>query len=252
MSRILASALVLALATGCVLRSTYQEQVSRADRLARESEARAERIRKLEEQQGNLELSRSALDEERVALIAELEQLRERKLQIAEELEQERSLRASQAQELRAIAGTYQSLVEELEQEVKSGQVEIHSLRGRLQVRALEGILFDSGSAEIKPAGQAVLRKVAARVRELPGHHIVIEGHTDSVPISKGCFPSNWELSSTRAARVVRYLVEQGIDAGKLAATGHGPQRPIGDNETAQGRARNRRIEIVLVPEGEG
>ena len=119
-------------------------------------------------------------------------------------------------------------------------------------MRALESILFDSGSSRIKRQGREVLAKVATQLRTLDGHRIVVEGHTDAVPIATERYPSNWELSAGRGASVVRFFVSEGVDATVLTAAGHGEYQPIADNGTREGRARNRRIEIVLVPVPQG
>lgn len=234
---------------GCVVsRATYDMEVERrvaleelAERRALEIEELGRRIGDLEKTGETLELERSALEQERLELIESLETMRAGNEELRIQVARERQLRQQRE-------ATYGQLVEHLESEVAEGNIEIHRLRGRLQVRALEGILFDSGSAAIKPAGARVLSKIAREVREIPDHSVRVEGHTDPVPISTARFPSNWELSVARAAGVVRFLIEQGLEPDKLSAVGFGPYQPIADNDTAAGRARNRRIEIVLVP----
>ena len=113
-------------------------------------------------------------------------------------------------------------------------------------------ILFDSGKAEIKPEGRDVLLKVGNVLRTVQDKQIRIEGYTDTVPIGaalRGRYPTNWELSTQRATTVLRFLQEKGgVDGKYLAAMGYGPYRPVADNTTDEGRAENRRIEIVLTP----
>lgn len=104
----------------------------------------------------------------------------------------------------------------------------------------------------INPDGRTVLAHVAEQIGRISGHRVRVEGHTDSLPISTERFPSNWELSAARAAGVARFLVESGLDPAKLTAAGRGEFHPIATNDSAKGRARNRRIEIVLVPEDGG
>ncbi len=116
----------------------------------------------------------------------------------------------------------------------------------------MDEILFDSGKTTIKPQGIQVLKRVGKVLLNVKDQDIRIEGHTDNVPIGPELakwYPTNWELSAARATAVARYLQEQiGVDPRLLSATGHGQYQPIASNETAQGQARNRRIEIVLVP----
>ncbi len=106
-------------------------------------------------------------------------------------------------------------------------------------------VLFEPGSASIRPEGQAVLNRIAEQLVVLP-NHITVEGHTDNVPIS-GVFPSNWELSTARASSVLRSLIAlHGLDPSKGTAAGYADQKRVAPNDTAKGRAKNRRVEIVV------
>jgi len=141
---------------------------------------------------------------------------------------------------------TYQAVREYLRQQ---GLEDIISARLEdrgviLEIR--DSILFDSGKADIKAEAADVLRKVAGIIRSVP-NQIIVEGHTDNVPINTPQYPSNWELSVDRAVRVVRFLIERHHIAPKrFLATGYGEYHPVADNETAAGRARNRRVNIVI------
>ena len=150
------------------------------------------------------------------------------------------------------MQSTYNELVNMMESEIKRGEITISELEGRLTVNMVDRILFASGSAEIKEEGLAVLQRVADAVSDIKDKDIQVEGHTDNVNISKRLqetFASNWELSATRAATVVRFLRGTGIPGERLSAVGFGPFRPVADNKTAEGRSQNRRIQIVLVPQ---
>ena len=122
-----------------------------------------------------------------------------------------------------------------------------------LTVSIQDRVLFDSGEADLKPAGAAVLRKVATILASHPNLKIHVIGHTDNVPIrpaARNRFPSNWELSTTRATAAVRFLTEiAGVDPRRLGAVGYGEFRPVADNTTPEGRARNRRIAITILSE---
>jgi chemotaxis protein MotB len=161
---------------------------------------------------------------------------------------------AAIAEKERAIAGvksTYDSLVSELKQEIKQGEVQITQLKDKLTVNMVEKILFDSGSAVIKKNGTRVLDRVAEILKGLSGQQIKVEGHTDNVPIGPGLaekFPTNWELSTARATTVVRYLQGRGVSPTVLSAEGYADYRPVSPNDTDEGKAKNRRIEIVLIP----
>ena len=116
-----------------------------------------------------------------------------------------------------------------------------------LVVRVLtDKLLFDSGSAALQPDGTPLLREIASLLNLDRRHPITVEGNTDNQPIHGGQFPSNWELSTDRATTVLRFLISHGVAASRLAATGYADLHPLASNATAAGRAKNRRVEIVL------
>jgi chemotaxis protein MotB len=107
-------------------------------------------------------------------------------------------------------------------------------------------LLFASGSATLKSAGLPLLDEVAVLLNVDHTHPITVAGHTDNEPISSAQFPSNWELSTARATNVVRYLISRGVNDQRLAAAGYAALHPLVSNATASGRAKNRRVEILL------
>ena len=142
-------------------------------------------------------------------------------------------------------------LEEQMRAELESKDVTISKLQGKLTVNILDRILFDSGEAVVRTDGEAVLQKIAAFLAQHPELKIHVIGHTDNVPIRAGArsrFASNWELSTARALAAVRFLTERaGVSPQRLGAVGYGEFRPIADNATAEGRARNRRIAITIL-----
>jgi len=161
------------------------------------------------------------------------------------------ALKESQKEKVQKVSTTYQDLLEKMKKEIAEGQVTISELKGKLTVNMVEAILFDTGKAEVKPEGLEILKKVISILKGETEKAIRIEGHTDAVPITGNLakrFPTNWELSAARAINVTRFLQEQGIDPDVLSAVAYGEYKPIADNETPEGRAMNRRIEIILVP----
>jgi chemotaxis protein MotB len=117
-----------------------------------------------------------------------------------------------------------------------------------LVIRLLtDKVVFDSGRADLKPKAEPVLRQVAKLIRTDPSHPVMVEGHTDPVPIQAAQFPTNWELSTARASRVVRTLIDGGVGRRRLGAAGYAWLHPIASNKTAAGRSRNRRVDIVLL-----
>lgn len=180
-----------------------------------------------------------------------IEQLNTRRDQLDKHLE-ECQLTASemlrQQQELNSREARLRQL---LEQELRDKNVEIENLKGRLTLRMLNRILFDSGSAEILASGRQVLDKVANAITHLQDK-IRIVGHTDNVRIGiqlKNRYPSNWELSAARASSVVRYFEEQHqIAPLRLEAVGLSKYHPLAPNDNDENRQRNRRVEIILTP----
>jgi chemotaxis protein MotB len=121
-----------------------------------------------------------------------------------------------------------------------------------LKVVFIDKILFDSGSVEINAKGKKILLVVADSIRAHKDQKLLVEGHTDNLPLGaslKERFPSNWELSTARAAAVVRFLQKEGqLQPERLSARGYSYYRPVASNRTKEGRHQNRRIEIILGP----
>jgi len=161
------------------------------------------------------------------------------------------SLVKAREEQVRKVSSTYENLLEKMKSEISQGQVTISELKGRLTVNMVDSILFDPGKAEVKKGGREILGKVISILKDVSDQSIRIEGHTDDVPISRALaqrYPTNWELSAARAINVARFLQDQGIDPGNLSAVAYGEWKPVATNDTAEGKAKNRRIEINLVP----
>lgn len=118
--------------------------------------------------------------------------------------------------------------------------------RGLVLTILNDSVLFEPGQAMLQPSGLAILNLVTTRLAALP-NDIAVEGHTDSRPISTSRYPSNWELSTSRATSVLRYMLLQGFDSARISAAGYADTRPVADNATPEGQAANRRVEIVIV-----
>jgi len=155
--------------------------------------------------------------------------------------------------EMAATAKTRNTLEEEMRAALQSKDIAISQLQGRLTVNILDHVLFDSGETALKPEGQEILRRLAAVLAAHTNRAIHVIGHTDNVPIratARSRFPSNWELSAARATAAVRFLHEQaGVNPRQLGALGYGEFHPVADNATPEGRAKNRRIAVVILPE---
>jgi chemotaxis protein MotB len=208
-----------------VMEAEMQQEVNKYTLTTAELEAELEN-RRLAQKSLNDKIS--TVSGERSKLLTQLEQEQESKNQIA-------------------------NLKSRLEQELDESRVEISHLKNQMTVIKLTSeILFDSGSAEIKPAGQKVLSIIADSLNAYPGRAISVEGHTDNVPVlNKDRYESNWELSAARALAAVKFFQQSNqVDPTRLRVVGHGEYHPVSSNETAEGRKLNRRIEIrLLAPE---
>ncbi|MCF7800535.1 MAG: OmpA family protein [Candidatus Marinimicrobia bacterium] len=125
-----------------------------------------------------------------------------------------------------------------------AGQVKVEEDGRGAVITISDLILFPSGEADFLTDAEDVLLKIKELINQFK-YHVKVEGHTDNVPINTPEFPSNWELSANRASKIVRFFIEQGVDPDRLSAEGFAEYRPIEDNSTIEGRAKNRRVEIV-------
>ena len=157
--------------------------------------------------------------------------------------QQEAQLRTASQQKL----SQYDSLVKNLTEEVKKGELQVRQYKDMLTVDVAEQLFFDSGRADLKDTGKSVLKKVGEALKSYDDKVIRVDGHTDNVPIKTKVFPSNWELSVARATTVVRYLQEVGIPPERMVASGRAEYQPVSENDSADGRKKNRRIEITLI-----
>jgi chemotaxis protein MotB len=156
-------------------------------------------------------------------------------------------LRKSQAT-AEARAALFKQLIMKFQKMIDAGQLKIALRNGRMVIELPDDVLFDSGQTQIKTAGKQALTQIATVLRTISDRHFQVAGNTDNVPIDTPTFPSNWELSTRRAVEVVRFLVAQGMRPELLSAAGYGEFDPVAPNDSADGRARNRRIEISLQP----
>lgn len=186
----------------------------------------------------DLEDSRATM----ASLSSTVDTLRDDKQKILQEKEQAVS----------KLKNTYDDLVSEMQSEIQDGKIQITQLKDKLSLRMVDKILFDSGSAVVKPEGRKVLDRVSEILKTVQDKQIRIEGHTDNVPIGSRLqekFPTNWELSTIRATNVVRYLTENGgVNPDLMSVAGYSEFRPVASNETDEGKSKNRRIEITLLP----
>jgi chemotaxis protein MotB len=154
---------------------------------------------------------------------------------------------------IRNLQSTKRQIETDLKKQIKSHQIKLEEMEGKLKVTFIDKILFDSGSIRINKNGQALLLTLAESLRDNHSQNIIIQGHTDNVEIGpelRKFYPTNWELSATRSTTVLRYLIESaGIAPERCVASAYSYYKPVASNQTEAGRKQNRRIEIVLLPQ---
>ena len=249
-SPLLLSLLVL---SACMVgKSTYEDELrarqacqSTLKQCNQESRDLEAGLQSLQQRVEKETVTNAALLEELATLQAEREEnLREVAMYQQELKEQET--------QISRVTDTYKNLIENLSQEINEGKIRIDQSETRLKLNLVDKILFPSGSATLTDKGRVVLDKVGFALKDINDRRIMIEGHTDDVPLSpklQKMYGSNWGLSALRATSVVHYLQEEaGIDPRLLGATGYSMYRPFQENDSPEGRQANRRIEIILTP----
>ncbi len=232
------AALVLAGATAFVL-------LRKLDAAQVEAASATGKALDLQQQLASLRTGKAELDTRLERLEAEKSDLMALKNELSRDVQ-------AKAEEIARLKGTYDELQEKMKAEIAKGEIRLSQAGGRLKVDMVDKVLFDSGEAQISKRGEEVLARVGAVLAQVQDRQIQVAGHTDDSPISSRLvdrFPSNWELSTARATNVVRFFQDKaGLPGKRLVASGYGQFSPISSNKTASGRARNRRIEILLTP----
>jgi chemotaxis protein MotB len=211
------------LATGCVTKGDYEKL---------EADKNGE-IAALKKDKTALEQQKTSLEQQQAESRKQIDALEQEKAKLATASQQDKS--------------QYDALVRNLTEEVKRGELQVRQYKDMLTVDVAEQMFFDSGRADLKDTGKAVLKKVSEALKGYEDKVIRVVGHTDNVPIKTKVFPSNWELSVARATTVVRYLQETGIPPDRMIASGRAEYQPVAENDTPDGRKKNRRIEITLI-----
>jgi chemotaxis protein MotB len=218
------------LAAGCVSKGDYEKL---------ETDKNGE-IAALKKDKTALEQQKTSLEQQQADSKKQIDALQQEKASLEQQKAQLRSTSEQKQTQ-------YDALVANLTEEVKKGELQVRQYKDMLTVDVAEQLFFDSGRADLKETGKSVLKKVGDALKGYDDKVIRVVGHTDNVPIKTKLFPSNWELSVARATTVVRYLQETGIPPERMIASGRAEYQPVAENDTPDGRKKNRRIEITLV-----
>jgi chemotaxis protein MotB len=243
-------AVVLAAACG-PSQEDFDARGARIEELEGQLQEASRRYQQAQEQIETLTAENGAMSERLTALGEDVSALRSRAGQLTTDLEEaqrraeELARRERQHQERLA---TFRGMLCRFQAMIQSGRLRVRIVRGRMVIEMPSNILFRSGSANLSDEGEEALTEVAGVLSSIQGRDFQVAGHTDNVPIRRSRFRSNWQLSTARALEVVEFLQEHGVAPAHLSAAGYSEHAPSASNDSEEGRAANRRIEIVLMP----
>lgn len=256
--RVLIPAALALLSSGCVMKSTHDMTLQE---LNTTKNALGDARETIASQEATITKNREELENNQVKIgLAhdELAKLELKKLQLQNELADANNklqLSQSQLETMRQIEAEtqkrndiYARFVKELQKMIDGGQLTVSIEGGRIVINLPDEVLFRSGSATLGDKGKGALAPIAAVLARFTERRFQVEGYTDNVPIKSERYATNWELSAARALSVVHLLIDEGVAPQNLSAAGFGEYRPRATNDTPEGRAQNRRIEIVMLP----
>ncbi len=249
---LLSGLLTVLVAVGCgIPEEQYNAKVKEAQKLKKNLDAATAANKKLETQLFEMRAENQKMAERLQELGDDVEKLLGEKSDLSEDLKQtrDREARLRREQEAqKARMAKYRQVIEKFRALVTSGKLKIRIVRGQMVVEMSSNILFESGKSKLSEEGEEALAELAKVLVSISDRSFQIAGHTDNVPMKSKKFPSNWELSGARAVTVVRFLQDQGVNPKNLSGAGYAEFQSATTNNTEEGRAANRRIEIVLLP----
>lgn len=243
--------LSLVVLSACVSSGKYEEAVAETDKMRNSLDVTQEELSASEAEIDKMRNSLGSAEEELSVSKAELDRLRESLGITQDELSASKAEIATLSQieaETKRRNEIYAQFVNRLQSMIDGGQLTVSIDAGRIVINLPNNVLFNSGSASLNSEGQEALAQIGGVLKNFSDRRFQVEGHSDNVPIKSARFPSNWELSTTRALAVVHLLTDMGVTPENLSAAGFGEFRPRADNDTDEGRKLNRRIEIVMLP----
>ncbi len=242
MKRVLFSFVLLA--AGCVSSGRYDAAVAELDACKAEGVKQKAAYADLEKAKAELQEHLDQVQTKLKETTDQLETLGAEKQKLESDLVELRR----QEEAARASAAIFQDLVAKLKGMIDAGQLSVYIRNGRMLVKLPDNVLFDPGRTNIKAEGQEAIAQLTTALQAIPGRKFQVAGHTDNIPIHTARYPSNWELSTARAVVVVNFMIESGMEPFRLSAAGFADTDPVATNDTPEGKAQNRRIEIELLP----
>jgi len=201
-------------------------------------------IDKARGQATGLQAQLDKLAAEKQALESEIQALKDELMRLTGE----RDANANAVAKAKARIEMFKSMLAKFKKMMESGKIKIRIANNKMIVEMASAILFPSGKAKLSEEGEVALGEVASILATIGDRAFQVAGHTDNIPIDNAKFGSNWELSAARAVAVVEFMIEKGMAPENLSAAGYADTQPVAGNLSEEGRAQNRRIEIVLQP----
>jgi len=198
----------------------------------------------------NLNHDKDALTNANSSVLNDLNALStESKMTIADQAKRLKTLQ-NMIQAQKDVMAKLKNSISDALMKYKSDELSVYTKDGNVYVSLQEKLLFKSGSDVVDPKGKEALKSLAQVLNSTSDITVLIEGHTDNIPIKTNQFKDNWDLSTARATSIVRILtMDNGFDSNRITATGKGQFHPVNSNETTEGRASNRRTEVILSPD---
>lgn len=243
---------VLLFAAGCVSKGTHEELQRQFDEQAAELADRNTRIISLEEALASEEEKSRQLQRQIDELTRQQAELLKDRASLATSVEEMQAALADanrRKAEADARIAEFRDLLARFQPLIDAGKLRVKIVDGRMVVELPTDVLFASGSARLAEDGRNSIAEVSRVLAGIPDREFQVEGHTDDVPIATAQYPSNWELAAARAITVAKSMIDAGMPPDRISAASYGEFSPAQPNDSKEGRAANRRIEIVVVPD---
>ncbi len=229
-------------------KASMEAKIAALDKAKADVEAKLAETTALAEKQ---QMDLAALGKKSQQLASEKGQLASENGSLAQEREKLRGQLAElerQEQQERDRAALFQKLLSQLKGMIDSGKLQVVIRNGKMVVKLPDNVLFDPGKTNVKAAGKDALAQLTQVLAAIPNRTFQIAGYTDDTPIHTKQFPSNWVLSTARAVEVLNLMIKDGMAPQRLSAAGYGQYDPVASNDSVEGKAQNRRIEVTLMP----
>jgi chemotaxis protein MotB len=244
MSTKLTGVLMLVLLIGmssCVSKKKFQELEDQKNELEQNLEALNTKVDELANENTMLTEENEEMSSKMSSMESKLSQVESKANKLESDLQKSNS-------ELSMIKTDLNDAFSAADKAAEMNEARIQEMEDKLYLEVDDGINFRSGSARLSSEDTKSLEKIADMLKSAPGMQLIIEGHTDDVPISNDFYGDNWELSVARSVSIVRKLVDMGVNPAQLIAAGGGEHHPVADNDTAEGRKQNRRGDVIIIP----